>query len=110
MQTNPIQKVQNAINDLENAFLEALEVIGNEKRIGEILCIPRELERCIKERLLIKGLISDRCGIKWKESEDKQLIAEVSSGKDTSEIAKIHKRSNYAIKKRIEKLNEDGLL
>jgi len=108
MQTNPVDRAQKAISDLEEAFLDALEVIGNERRIGEILSIPKELERFIKERLLLKGMITDRSGIKWKDKEDSDLIEEVISGKEVEEIAKLHNRSCYAIKKRIEKLNEEG--
>lgn len=105
---NPIDRAQKAISDLEEAFLDVLEVIGNERRIGDILSIPKELERYIKERLLIKRLITDRGGCKWKDSEDSKLVEEVVSGKEVEEIAKLHQRSCYAIKKRIEKLNEEG--
>lgn len=108
MQINPVDRAQKAISDLEEVFLDALEIIGNERRIGEILCIPKELERHIKERLLLKGLITDRGGVKWKDKEDDELIEEVISGKHISDIAKLHNRSSYAIKKRIEKLNEEG--
>lgn len=108
MELNPIDRAQKAIVELECAFLDALKVIGNERRIGEVLSIPKELERFLKERLLLRGMITDRAGMKWSKSEDDQLIEEVISGKDMYEIAKLHNRSSYAIQKRMEKLNDEG--
>lgn len=110
MQVDPIQKVQNAISNIEEAFIETYEILGYEKPINEILSIPKELERYIKNRLYVKGLISTRRGLKWEKAEDLQLIKEVKSSKNVDEIAKIHQRTCFAIEKRIEKLYEEGLL
>lgn len=107
---NPIDKVQKAISDIEDAYLDTMKIIGCERRTFEILAIPREIEKFIKERLLIRGLISNRSGLKWNDDEDKQLVSEVILGATILDISKTHKRSTYAIEKRIEKLVKDGYL
>jgi ATP-dependent DNA helicase RecQ len=45
----------------------------------------------------------DGAGASWSEEEDKQLDEEFNSGMKISEIAKIHDRTNGAIRARLRK-------
>ncbi len=45
----------------------------------------------------------DAAGASWTEEEDKQLDEEYGSGMKVSEIAKVHDRTNGAIRARLRK-------
>jgi len=49
-------------------------------------------------------------GTRWSDAEDKQLQKEFSSGMTIYQIAKIHNRTYGAIKSRIEKLTDKGVI